>query len=415
MELARGVEARRSGFDERSVLRLGTGLAAAFVAASLVAFSTPAVRQGHWAGIHLSLAGAALVAVGTFLPHFAVTLAGSRPEPASVRLAGILALAVGASLGVVGILAVMPALTVGGALLLWTGIGITAWTAFRPRREPLARRHPVVRLAYGGALAQVAIGIGLPVLMVIRWQPAVTGWTQFKVAHVWLNLFGFLSLTIVATLVYLYPTILGARIRAHPSLAPLVVGTLGGPPLVAAGALAGSDALALVGGSLATLGAAGLVAYVVDVWRRRGTWTTDPGWHRLTAGHPTAATAWFGAASVTALVGLARDGVAPAGWGLGPLVMPLVFGWAVQVLVGAWTHLLPAVAVTAPERRARMRGTLGRAATVRLVAWNVGVLVAWLGLAIGVLPLALAGIAAFSLAALAAVALALGSLLRRHR
>jgi nitrite reductase (NO-forming) len=272
----------------------------------------------------------------------------------------------------------------------------------------------VVRLAYGGALLQVAVGIGLPVLMVIGWRPAVSGWTDFKVAHVWLNLFGFISLTIVATLVYLYPTILGARIRANASLALLVAGVFSGPPLVAAGALLESSAVALFGGALAVLGAAGLLGYVIDVWRRRGTWTTDPGWHRLTAGHPTAAAAWFGAATLTAFAGLLRDGVAPAGWGLGPLVMPLVFGWAVQVLVGAWTHLLPAVAVSAPERRAAMRATLGRAATPRLVAWNAGVLVAWIGLAVEVLPLALAGIAAFSLAALASVALALVSLLWRH-
>jgi nitrite reductase (NO-forming) len=412
VDAADGVERRPAGLDERRVLRIGTGLAAAFVAAALVAFSTPAVRQGHWAGIHLSLAGAALVAVGTFLPHFAVTLAGTRPEPPLVRLSGILALGAGASLAVAGILASAAPVTVTGALLLWSGIGVTAWTAFRPRHEPLARRHPVVRVAYAGALAQVALGIGLPVLMVLGWEPAVTEWSRLKAAHVWLNLFGFISLTIVATLVYLFPTILGARIRAHPSLPLLVGGTLAGPPVVATGALLGSDAIGVAGGALSVAGAAGLVAYVADVWRRRGTWTTDPGWHRLTGWHLAAGAAWFATAAVTALVGLVRDGVAPPGWGLGALVMPLVFGWAVQVLVGAWTHLLPAVAVTAPAVRAAMRERLGRAATPRLIAWNLGVLVAWIGLGVEVLPLALAGIAAFSLAALGAVALALTSLLR---
>ena len=87
------------------------------------------------------------------------------------------------------------------------------------------------------------------------------------------------------------------------------------------------------------------------------------------------------------------------------VVMPLVFGWAVQVLVGAWSHLLPAVAVTDPGRRAAMRSTLGRLAVPRLVAWNVGVLVAWIGLGLEVMPVALLGVAAMSLAALASVAL----------
>ena len=246
--------ARRGGLDERTVLRTGIALAAAFVVAALVAFSTPAVRQGHWAGIHLSLAGAALVAIGAFLPHFAITLSGSRPEPAPLRLAGVVSLAAGATLVVAGVLAGLVPLTVGGATLLWLGLGITAWTAFRPRREPLARRHPVVRLAYATALLDVAIGILLPVLLVLGWEPAVAGWTRLKPAHVWLNLFGFVSLSIVATLVYLYPTILGARIRASAALPLLVVGMVGGPPLVALAAVLGSDPLAVGGGALTLVG-----------------------------------------------------------------------------------------------------------------------------------------------------------------
>lgn len=401
---------RRGRLDERSVLRVGILLAAGFVVAALVAFSTPAIRQGHWAGIHLSLAGAALVAVGAFLPHFAVTLSGSRPEPAPLRLAGVLSLAVGAALVVAGFLASVAGLTVGGAGLLWAGLAITAWTALRPRREPLARRHPAVRLAYGTALLQVAVGISLPVLLVIGWEPAAAHWVRLKPAHVWLNLFGFVSLTMTATLVYLYPTILGARIRAHRSLPVLVIGAIGGPPVVAVGAVLGSDPLAIAGGSLALVGAIGQAAYVLDVWRRRGTWTTDPGWHRLAQLHPTAGVAWYLLAVGAALLGLLRDGAAPAGWGLGAMMMPLVAGWTLQVLVGAWTHLLPAVAVSDPARRAAMRTVLGRAASLRLIAWNGGVLVGWIGLGIDLLPVALAGIAGFAAAALASVALVVRAL-----
>ena len=39
------------------------------------------------------------------------------------------------------------------------------------------------------------------------------------------------------------------------------------------------------------------------------------------------------------------------------------------------------------------------------MAWNLGVLVAWIGLGLEVLPVALLGVAAMSLAALASVAL----------
>jgi nitrite reductase (NO-forming) len=131
--------------------------------------------------------------------------------------------------------------------------------------------------------------------------------------------------------------------------------------------------------------------------------------------HPLAAIGWYLVATAVATYGLLADGVAPGGWALGPLVMPLVAGWALQVLVGAWTHLLPAVAVTDPARRATMRATLGRWATARLAAWNAGVLLAWAGLGAQVLPLALAGVAAFSLAALASVALVARALVRGIR
>jgi nitrite reductase (NO-forming) len=412
---ARSTAPRTGRLDERTVLRTGIALAAAFVLAALVAFSTPAVRQGHWAGIHLSLAGAALVAIGAFLPHFAITLSGSRPEPAALRLVGVLSLAAGAALVVAGFLAGAVPLTVGGAAMIWTGLAITAWTAFRPRREPLARRHPVVRLAYATALLDVAAGILLPVLLVLGWEPAVTHWARLKPAHVWLNLFGFVSLTIAATLVYLYPTILGARIRAHVSLPVLVIGAVAGPPLVALGAILDSDPLALAGGGLTLLGAAALAAYAADIWRRRGTWTTDPEWHLITGLHPSAGVAWYLVSVLSAVIGLVVDGAAPAGWAVGALVMPLVFGWAVQVLVGAWTHLLPAVAVSAPEQRAAMRRTLGRFAVARLVGWNVGVLVAWIGLGAGVLPVALTGVAALSLAALTSVGLVARALLARGK
>jgi nitrite reductase (NO-forming) len=271
----------------------------------------------------------------------------------------------------------------------------------------------VVTVAYAGALLQVAIGIGLPVLLVLGWDPVVSDWTRFKVTHAWLNLFGFVSLTIIATLVYLYPTIVGARITVHSSLPVLVGGAVSGPPLVALGAILRADAVAIAGGAASLTGAAALVIYVADTWRRRGTWTTDPGWHRAAMLPLTAAVGWYLVAVAAAVAGIVRDGVAPPGWGLGSVTLPLIAGWVLQVLVGAWTHLLPAVAVTEPAQRAAMRQVLGRSALPRLMAWNAGVLLAWIGLATDLLPVTLLGVLAFSAAALLSVGLVAVALLRR--
>lgn len=399
--------------DERRVLRIGLLLTAAFVAAAVVAHAVPAVRSGHWAGLHLSLAGAALVAVGTFMPHFGVTLAGAAPESPRLRLAGVVALASGALLVVTGMVAPAAGIAVAGAAGLWLGLAITAWSTLRPGMRPLARRHPIAQAAYAVALAEVAIGIGLPVLLLLGWEPAVASWVRLKPAHVWLNLFGFVSLTIGATLVYLYPTILGSRIRAHPTLVAMVGGGITGPPLVAAAAVLDNRPLAMLGAALTLLGAAGQLGYGLDVWWRRGRWTMDAGWHRLTSWHLSAAVGWYFAAVTTALVGIVRDGATPAGWSLGALAIPLVAGWVLQVLVGAWTHLLPAVGSTDPAARARQRAVLGSGALPRLVAWNVGVLLAWLGLGTGNLPVAVTGILGFATAAALAVGLVGWALLGR--
>jgi len=86
-----------SRLTERHVLALGLGVAGLFVVAagSAAPASLPA-GGSPWAPLHLALVGAATVAIGTFMPHSAVTLAGTRPAPASERLAAILLLAIGA-------------------------------------------------------------------------------------------------------------------------------------------------------------------------------------------------------------------------------------------------------------------------------------------------------------------------------
>jgi nitrite reductase (NO-forming) len=245
----------------------------------------------------------------------------------------------------------------------------------------------------------VAVGIALPVLLLAGWDPAVAGWSSFKPVHVWLNLFGFISLTITATLVYLYPTIVGTRIRMHPSLMLMVLGGIAGAPLVAIAAALSLQPVAVIGAAIALAAANGHLRIAVDVWGRRSRWTTDPGWHRLTVGHITAGMAWYVVAVATALVGILRAGPSPAGWMLGALALPLIVGWALQVLIGTASHLVPAMVTTQSQIRARQRVTLSRMATARLVTWNAGVLLAWVGLGIGSSTAAVIGVALLALAA----------------
>jgi nitrite reductase (NO-forming) len=367
--------------SERSILRLGIGLTGLFLLASVVSGLLPVGAMHGWVATHLSLAGAATVAIGTFMPHFGVTLAGTRPEAWWLRVVGVVALATGMATVAVGRPLAGAEVAGWGGLLVLAGIGVTAWTTYAPMRSGLARRHPIVQVTYGVALADLALGASLAVLFLFGWTPITAVWVALKPAHAWLNVFGFVSLTVAGTLVYLYPTITGARIRPQPAMAVAVVGLLAGAPLSAAGYAAGMQPVAMAGAGLVTAAAAGLLAYGIDTWRRRGAWARDRAWHDLSARHGLLAMAWFTVTAAAALGSIALDGVVVPGWTLGVLAVPLIGGWVGQVLVAAWTYLLPAVGPGSMEAKARQRDILAVAGTWRVVAWNTGLLLLWPGVA----------------------------------
>jgi nitrite reductase (NO-forming) len=400
-----------SRLNERVVLQIGVALAATFLILSIVAGVLPLAGLHGWTAIHLALAGATTVAIGTFMPHFGVTLAGTRPVAARLRLTGVLLLAV----GMLGVALGRPFLgdrvAAGSGVLVLIGLGVTAWATYAPMRSGLVRRHPIVQITYGVALADLTVGASLAILFLLGLGPITSHWVALKPAHAWLNVFGFVSLTIAGTLVYLYPTMLGTRIRPHPTMVVAVLGLMIGPPIVALGAALELSWLAVVGGSVALAGALGLLAYGVEIWRRRGTFAFDVAWHDLTARHAMAGMAWLVAALATAVVGLVRDGVAVPGWGIGLLAVPVIGGWALQVLVAALGHLLPAVGPGSMAVKARQRDLLSRWGLARVVAWNVGLVVLWAGFGLGVPLLIAAGVLVFAPAVLAALALLVRALL----
>ncbi|MBA3587232.1 MAG: hypothetical protein H0W41_06305 [Chloroflexi bacterium] len=398
----------RPRLTERHVLALGLGMSGLFIIAAAVSAAVALIGGGSsWAALHLALAGAATVAIGAFMPHFAITLAGTRASPARQRLASLAALAVGSSGVVLGVSFLGPPWVAFGTGLVVVGLAAVGWHTFAPLREPLARRHPVVAGAYGTALVELATGVVLGGLGATGVSAVTTNWALLRPAHAWLTLFGGISLTIFATLVYLAPTVLGARIRAGRSL---VAGTIGigvGPVVVAIGFALDLGSMLLVGMGLTVLGAAGQIGYVVDCYRRRGPFTTEHDWRAVSIGHLLAGPAWFAAAVVAALLEMA-GGRPLAGWSMGLLAVPMVAGWMLQELVGSWTHLVPSVTPGGPELHARQRRLLAVAARLRVGAWNVGVGLAWAGLALDIVPLAVIGLAMLA----ASITVSLASLAR---
>jgi hypothetical protein len=381
----------RARLTERHVLALGLGVSALFVAAAVVSAATiVVVGAAPWTAIHLAMAGAATVAIGTFMPHFAVTLAGTRPRPAAERLTALALLAGGAAAVVTGVAALGGWLAGIGTLAMLAGLGIVAVEVFAPLRDPLARRHRVVGLAYGAALGMLAAGIIIGGLGAVGLPAVLSAWAELRPAHVWLSLFGAVSLTIFATLVYLAPTVLGARIRPTRSLFVGVAGMLLGAPVAAVGFGLGAAPIVVAGIVVALLGAFGQLGYLADVVRRRGPYTTEHDWRRVSWVHLVVGPAWYAAALLAALGGIVT-GDPVRGWSIGLLAVPMVAGWMLQELIGSWTHLVPSVTPGTAADHARQRRLLAVASRSRLVAFNIGVGLLWGGAWLDITPLLAAG------------------------
>jgi hypothetical protein len=336
-----------------------------------------------WAALHLALAGAATVAIGAFMPHFAVTLAGTRPAPPRQRLVALGLLAAGGAAVVTGVTSLGGLVAAAGAAAQLVGLAIVGWHTITPTRDPLARRHQVVAFAYLVALLELAAGITLGGLSALGMRAMLDAWAGLRPAHAWLTLFGAVSLTIFSTLVYLAPTVLGARIRASASLFIGLAGMVVGPPLAAIGFAFASLPLAVGAAVLTAVGAIGQIGFVLDARARRGRYTSEHDWRRVAVGHLLLGRGWFAAAVVAAAMGLLL-GAPLRGWSLGLLAVPMVAGWMLQELVGSWTHLVPSVTPGDAPAHARQRRILAFASRSRLLGWNVGVGVLWLGLGVSV-------------------------------
>jgi nitrite reductase (NO-forming) len=218
----------------------------------------------------------------------------------------------------------------------------------------------------------VIVGASIATLFLAGQPDIVANWAAIKPAHAWLNLFGFVSLVICSSLVHLYPTVVGAHMDRTRWSAGAVVALAAAPPIVALGYVLRTDPVAQAGGLTMVAGAASLLVAFARTWRSRGRWTTDAGWHAMAIGSLSAGLAWFSLGVATAVAGVLLNGARPAGWSVTELIAPLGVGFVVQVVIGAWTHLLPAIGPGSPGVHAAARRRLGTVAWPRLAVLNVG-------------------------------------------
>lgn len=323
------------------------------------------VSQPMWLMVHVPLLGAVTAAILIWSQHFSDTLL-RREAPAGRAGLGIrLGLhTVGAGLVVAGVLAASVPLVIVGASVVAAAILAHAVVLFLQLRRALPSRFgPLVRYYVAAAVVFLG-GIAIGATMSAAGDPGLTD--RLVTAHLVLNAYGWIGLTALGTLVLLFPTVLHARLAdtadagARFALPVLIAGLV----VAASGPLLDLRLLVTLGMAIWIVGAARIG---IEGWRQARSMPpgTFAGWSLA------AAYGWVVVAAVclAVIAALSPDWVTLRESYL-MVLGPLVAGFAVQLLTGAMSYLLPVVALGSPAAAKAGAEVLDRGAAFRVTAFN---------------------------------------------
>lgn len=422
---------KRGAHTRQSAARLTRGVPAAGVAptrgfwfmrdiptalwltcAALAAVSRDVIPAPRWLLIHLLLLGAATHLIFVWSQYFSYALLRSRASVTDRRNENVrLVLVNGAALMVlVGVPSGTWLLTGMGAAalilaVLWHGVSLVA----RLRRSFPGRYGHTVRY-YVVSAALLAVGATLGALASFGGFGA-----RVSIAHVIVNLFGWIGITIAGTVVTLWPTVLRTRAddgaaagsaRALPVLGAAIV-------LAATGALVSAVPLVAAG---AALYLAGVIIIAVSL-ARSAMQAPPSSFAALSMG---AGIVWWIASliwlfvdlTVTLLTGSSFAAAARLTFAAVPF---LVAGFVAQVIVGALSYLLPVVLGGGPAPVRSGATEFNRFAIARVATANIALLASAV-FAVAPAPETLRAVAAvLYLGAMASFLPVMGSAIRRQR
>jgi nitrite reductase (NO-forming) len=339
------------------------------VVVSLVHPFLPAPR---WLMIHLLVLGAAGHSILVWSRYFADTLVRLPATPRRVQSRRLLLFNVGVLLVAIGVPGALWWLVVVGALGIAVAVGWHVVSLIRGLRTGFASRFSSTIWFYIAAGALLLVGITLGTWLAAH--PGEPLHTRLQLAHVAVNLLGWIGLTVLGTVVTLGPTMLRTRIvegaEKHSRQALPVL--LGGIGLVVAAAWA----------NVVLLVAAGLLLYAVGVvlvvWPLVRTARRKP---------PVSFPTWSLAAGMVWLVGLLLVLVAQVAWDVShsgswlevgrtieQYTPYLAAGFVAQVLLGALSYLIPVVMGGGPAAVRATNRDLDAGGALRVSLTNLGLL-----------------------------------------
>lgn len=342
------------------------------VAAVVVAVAHQWIPEATWLMVHLVGLGVMTHAVMTWSAHFTAALLKTRPDDAAATRSSLRLglLGVGSLLVFIGVPSTVWPLTLVGAVgvavaVVWHGLELV-----RDLRRALPGRFRICIRYYVAAACCLPVGGGLGAALALGLDDA---WhARLLVAHTMTNILGWLGLTVVGTLVTFWPTVLRTRMddRAERLARQTLPVLLGAIAIVIVGSLTGLRLVSVLG----LLGYAGGIVF----WGRSL-------WGPLRRKLPREfAPASIGLACLWACIGIIATAVHvlrtdDKGLAEGyPLVASIwVVGFALQLVTGALSYLMPSVMGGGPRVVRKAAAKFDKFATTRLVVINVG-LVLWL-------------------------------------
>ena len=358
------VHARRTWY-----LQTNAVVAAWLAVLGVVVLAHQGIPVANWLMVHLLLLGAVSTALVIWSQHFADTLV-RRPALGGrrsliIRLVGH---TLGAILVIIGMIVNLFVVVLAGGVLVGAVAVLHAALLGRELRRAKPTRFGSLVRYYVAAAVSLFTGVCLGIWMANPGTGADLH-ARLYLAHIALNVLGWIGLTAVGTLLLLWPTVLRTRLgdgtdAAARTALPLLTAGVG---VVAGASLAG---VPLGVGAGALLYLLGLVPVVREAVRqaRQAPPTTFAGWSLA------ASMAWlaFSVAAlgvVVATVATPTDAVARLGW----LVIPLLAGFSAQLLLGALSYLVPMVSGGGPQAGKAAALELNRAPLFRLLVVNGGI------------------------------------------
>ncbi|MPV50376.1 multicopper oxidase domain-containing protein [Pseudactinotalea sp. HY160] len=334
--------------------------------AVLVSLVHPFFADSRWLMVHLVALGALTHSVMVWSVHFADALLKTKSiEPRRRQSLRLGLFHVGAVAVFAGVPLTLWPLTIAGAAAISVAVAWHGVMLVRRLRVALPGRFRITVRYYVAAAAMLPVGATFGVLLARGLGDPWHG--RLLVAHTMTNLLGWIGLSILGTLVTLWPTMLRTRMAegsertSRRALPVLLVGLAA----VIAGPLVGLEPLAAAG--IACYLAGALVVYwpILVAARNRPPYAFPT----LSVG---AGLLWLPIGLVTMGVALLSRGWTALAGSYGNLTVIFLVGFALQVLFGALSYLLPVVLGGGPSvLRATMKG-MERWGTWRVVVVNLG-------------------------------------------